>query len=107
MIRQQSPLRVLVGAGRREQRWRAPAVCLVLAAITFAVFGQTAGFGFVNYDDQEYVYQNPMVAKGFDPERSRLGVDLRKDRPLASVDVADAHGGLPGIWPAGGRSSFD
>ena len=64
MIRQQSPLRVLVGACCWEQRWRAPAVCLVLAAITFAVFGQTAGFGFVNYDDQEYVYQNPMVARG-------------------------------------------
>jgi tetratricopeptide (TPR) repeat protein len=36
----------------------------VLAAITFAVFGQTAGFGFVNYDDQAYVYENPMVARG-------------------------------------------
>jgi tetratricopeptide (TPR) repeat protein len=46
------------------QRCKVPAVCLALAAITFAVFGQTAGFGFVNYDDQEYVYKNPMVAKG-------------------------------------------
>jgi tetratricopeptide (TPR) repeat protein len=36
----------------------------VLAAITFAVFGQTAGFGFVNYDDDKYVYENPVVAKG-------------------------------------------
>jgi tetratricopeptide (TPR) repeat protein len=61
---QQSPLEVPVGAGRRDQRWQVPAVCLVLAAITFAVFGQTAGFGFVNYDDQGYVYENPMVAKG-------------------------------------------
>jgi tetratricopeptide (TPR) repeat protein len=61
---QQSPLEVPIGAGRRDQRWRVPAVCLALAAITFAVFGQTAGFGFVNYDDQEYVYENPMVAKG-------------------------------------------
>ena len=45
-------------------RWRAPAVCLVLAAITFAVFGQTAGFSFVNYDDDKYVYENLVVAKG-------------------------------------------
>jgi len=39
-------------------------LCLALGAITFAVFGQTAGFGFVNYDDQEYVYENPVVQKG-------------------------------------------
>jgi tetratricopeptide (TPR) repeat protein len=61
---QQSPLKVPVGAGRRDQRWRVAGFCLVLAAITFAVFGQTAGFGFVNYDDNGYVYENPMVKKG-------------------------------------------
>jgi len=61
---QQSALEVPAGAGRRDQCWRVPAVCLALAAITFAVFGQTAGFGFVNYDDGKYVYDNPMVARG-------------------------------------------
>jgi len=45
--------------------WRVAVLCLVLAAITFAVFGQTAGFGFINYDDNLYVYDNPVVAKGF------------------------------------------
>jgi tetratricopeptide (TPR) repeat protein len=40
------------------------AVCLVLAGMTFAVFGQTAGFGFVNYDDDVYVYENPVVSQG-------------------------------------------
>jgi protein O-mannosyl-transferase len=64
MIGRQSSLKVPADAGRREQRWRVAAVCLVLAAITFAVFGQTAGFGFVNYDDDKYVYENPVVAKG-------------------------------------------
>jgi tetratricopeptide (TPR) repeat protein len=64
MIDQQSPPNVPVGAGRWEQRWRVAAVCLVLAAITFAVFGQTAGFGFVNYDDNSYVYDNPVVERG-------------------------------------------
>jgi tetratricopeptide (TPR) repeat protein len=58
------PLTAPAGLGRREQRWRVPAVCLVLAAITFAVFGQTAGFEFVNYDDNIYVYENPGVAPG-------------------------------------------
>ena len=64
MTGQQSPLKARVGAGRWDQRWRVPAVCLVLAAITFAVFGQTAGFEFVNYDDNSYVYENPVVARG-------------------------------------------
>jgi tetratricopeptide (TPR) repeat protein len=48
----------------RALRWRAPAVCLALAAITFAVFGQTLHHEFVNYDDDEYVYQNPAVTRG-------------------------------------------
>jgi tetratricopeptide (TPR) repeat protein len=30
----------------------------------WGVFGQTAGFGFVNYDDNIYVYENPIVQKG-------------------------------------------
>jgi tetratricopeptide (TPR) repeat protein len=39
-------------------------VCLVLAAITLAVFGRTVGFGFVNYDDDVFVYDVPAVANG-------------------------------------------
>jgi tetratricopeptide (TPR) repeat protein len=64
MIRQKSPQKVPISAGRREKRWRAPAICLVLAAITFAVFGQTLRHDFVGYDDDDYVYKNPVVAKG-------------------------------------------
>jgi Flp pilus assembly protein TadD len=64
MIGQQSPLKDPVGAGRWNPRWRVAAVCLVLAAITFAVFGQTLHHEFVNYDDDEYVYKNPVVAQG-------------------------------------------
>ncbi len=64
MIGQQSPLKVSIGAGRGEQRWRVAAVCLVLAAITFAVFGQTLTHEFINYDDNDYVYDNPVVARG-------------------------------------------
>jgi tetratricopeptide (TPR) repeat protein len=64
MIGQQPLLKVPVAAGRREQRWRAAAVCLVLAAITFAVFGQTLTHGFIDYDDSEYVYDNPVLDRG-------------------------------------------
>ncbi len=46
------------------QRWPVTGICLGLAAITFAVFGQTAGFSFVNFDDDVYVYENAQVAGG-------------------------------------------
>jgi tetratricopeptide (TPR) repeat protein len=39
-------------------------LCFVLAAITFAVFGQTLTHEFVNCDDDEYVYENPVVQRG-------------------------------------------
>jgi Flp pilus assembly protein TadD len=39
-------------------------VCIFLAAITFAVFGQTLKHGFVNYDDDRYVYENSTVTNG-------------------------------------------
>jgi tetratricopeptide (TPR) repeat protein len=61
---QQSSLKIPIGAGLWEQRWRVPAVCLVLAAITFAVFGQTLTHDFINYDDNIYVYDNPVVDRG-------------------------------------------
>ena len=47
-----------------DERWRVAGLCLLLAAITFAVFGQTAGFGFVNFDDNVYVYENTKIAGG-------------------------------------------
>ncbi len=64
MTGQQSSLKVPIGAGWWRQHWRVPAVCLVLAAITFAVFGQTLNHEFVNFDDNDYVYENPVVAQG-------------------------------------------
>ncbi|HEX4122440.1 MAG TPA: tetratricopeptide repeat protein [Verrucomicrobiae bacterium] len=51
-------------ADRRDPSWRAPAICIALAAMSFAVFASTLGCGFVNYDDNEYVYDNPIVARG-------------------------------------------
>jgi hypothetical protein len=47
-----------------SDRWTVPAVCIFLAAITFAVFGQTLRHEFVNYDDDDYVSENPEVARG-------------------------------------------
>src|ERR1043165_7940240 len=40
------------------------AIYVTLAALVWAVFGQTLGHGFVEYDDQNYVYQNPRITAG-------------------------------------------
>src|SRR5438477_8898257 len=40
------------------------ALYLVLAAMTWAVFGQTLGHQFINYDDQNYVYENAEITAG-------------------------------------------
>jgi Flp pilus assembly protein TadD len=39
-------------------------ICLALVAIVWAVFGQTLGHQFINYDDPLYVLQNPHVYNG-------------------------------------------
>jgi tetratricopeptide (TPR) repeat protein len=39
-------------------------LCLALAGITFAVFGQTLTHGFIDFDDNVYVYDNAKVAGG-------------------------------------------
>ena len=56
---------------QRRQRWLSLAVCLFLAAIIWAVFGQTLHYDFVNFDDNEYVSENPVVAKGLTLEGIR------------------------------------
>ena len=40
------------------------AVCGFLLLAVALVFGQTVGHEFVNYDDNQYVYENPQVAQG-------------------------------------------
>ena len=48
----------------KSQAGQAAALCFVLAAMTFAVFGQTLTHPFIDFDDNEYVYDNPVVARG-------------------------------------------
>jgi Flp pilus assembly protein TadD len=55
----------------REPNWRGwpvAAICAILLILVFAIFGQTLGYGFVNFDDNSYVYQNPMVSRGLSLE---------------------------------------
>jgi hypothetical protein len=51
-------------------RWQNFAVCVFLVLLVAAVFGQTVRFEFINYDDNENVYENPVVEKGL----SRKGI---------------------------------
>lgn len=44
--------------------WRAPGICILLAAMVWIVFGQTLGHDFVGFDDNRYVYENPYVTRG-------------------------------------------
>jgi protein O-mannosyl-transferase len=41
-----------------------PAICVSLLLAVALVFGQTVGHEFINYDDQQYVYENPQVEGG-------------------------------------------
>ena len=50
-----------VGAGNYRAVF---GVCVFLLGAIWMVFGQTLGHGFVNYDDEEYVYGNPQVIHG-------------------------------------------
>jgi len=47
-----------------NDRWTVTGICIFLAVITFAVFGQTAHYKFVNFDDDLYVYGDAQVVRG-------------------------------------------
>src|SRR5208282_5962987 len=47
-----------------SDRWTVPGVCIFLAVATWLVFGQTVHYGFINFDDNLYVYENPAVSGG-------------------------------------------
>jgi tetratricopeptide (TPR) repeat protein len=64
MIPQQASRNDAVGALKGGDCRRIAGICLVLAIITFAVFGQTLRHDFIDFDDDDYVYENPVVARG-------------------------------------------
>lgn len=53
-------------SSRPERDRAAPAwaIAAALGAVVFAVYAQVGGHGFVNLDDQQYVYENPFVLRG-------------------------------------------
>jgi tetratricopeptide (TPR) repeat protein len=64
MIGQQPPPKNSPRAYDLGERWRTMEICLALAAMTFAVFGQTLRHGFLHFDDNAYVFDNVHVTGG-------------------------------------------
>jgi protein O-mannosyl-transferase len=50
--------------GKSQDRWITLAVCLFLTLIIWLVFAQTLGHEFINFDDDQYVYENAEVSRG-------------------------------------------
>jgi tetratricopeptide (TPR) repeat protein len=107
MARSISLLKVPIGADRRDPRWQVSAICLVLAAMTFAVFGQTKDFGFVNFDDGVYVYKNALVASGLSLKGFAwvfTHADCNLYHPLTMLSLMANHQ-LHGLQPGGYHSA--
>ena len=51
----------------RPSRALVALLCLVLALATLAVYAQAYRFGFIVYDDDRYIYDNPMLKQGLTP----------------------------------------
>ena len=47
-----------------RRRWGVVGIGALLVVMVFAVYGQTLGHKFVNYDDALYVHENPIVTGG-------------------------------------------
>jgi len=55
----------------RGERSVVVAICVGLIAIIAIVFGQSVHHGFVNYDDNTYVYENPRITRGLSVDSLR------------------------------------
>jgi tetratricopeptide (TPR) repeat protein len=78
MLREESP--------RAERGWKVTGgICVALLALTWFVFGQTLHFGFVNYDDPEWVSANPHITAGLTADGFRWAFSRFHAGPLASL----------------------
>jgi protein O-mannosyl-transferase len=62
---------------------RNPVVCLLLAAVTLAIYNPVTHHPFVNYDDDRYVTENPHVRQGLTADSFRWA--------LTSIEQANWH----------------
>ena len=90
-----------------ERLLRLLAVCGFLLLAVIAVFGQTASHDFVNFDDDDYVYENRHVKGGLTGEGIAWAITTYYASQLAPADLALAHARLPALWPEARRPSSD
>ena len=78
-------------------------LCLLLVAVTLAVYWPVTRCDFLNYDDPEYFTSNHHVLAGLTPGGVRLDIHRGTRGQLASADLAvvDARRELFGRGPAG------
>jgi protein O-mannosyl-transferase len=68
-----------------ENRIASLTICIALIGLTWFVFGQTLRFAFVNYDDPEWVSQNPHITSGLTREGVVWAFQRIQAGPLASL----------------------
>ena len=77
-------------------------VYLLLAAVTIAIYWRVTGFGFVNFDDHQYIIDNPHIKQGINPRSLTWALTRQYDSnwmPLVWVSYMIDHetgGGAPG-----------
>jgi Flp pilus assembly protein TadD len=77
-------------------------IALGLACLVVLIYSQTAGFEFINFDDDLYVYSNPTVQEGLSPAnflKILTGIDPYYWHPLSMLSHAldwEWHGGDAG-----------
>ncbi|MDQ6808821.1 MAG: tetratricopeptide repeat protein, partial [Verrucomicrobiota bacterium] len=57
-------MRKSVHAGEPKNSWTSWATCAFLVGAVWLLFGRTVTYQFVNFDDEVYVYANPLVTRG-------------------------------------------
>jgi len=91
------------GGKAAQHAWEVSGVCAILVFLVFAVFGQTIGYGFVNFDDHSYIYQNPVISKGLSLAGIRWAfthIVVGNWHPLTTiVHMLDCQ--LYGLWAGG------
>ena len=75
-------------ASRKFLPWGVVGFLLAVIAI---IYGQTLGFGFLNYDDSIFVVNSPAVRAGPHPQQHSLGIYQRASRRVVSDYDAVAH----------------
>ena len=56
-----------------RRSWEAIGICALLVVLVMAVFGQTVGYDFINYDDPLCVYRKSGRLKGADAWKASAG----------------------------------